>query len=783
MNYANNNVFSSNSCAISTSNPASNSTYFCLDTTAGSFPIGVTSISNGSSANHLNSNSTSNISNLDNVSNHLLNPMMHTSSHPSSITSHNHSNTVGNVINTSTASLNNNSIDPTSYAGTAIAAAAAVAAALTIKKLINELYEKIVNRWTLPPTTNSDFDYEEEEDDDKYKPQIKFDKDSVRYSISAKEDASNASTNEDQLPKVVVSDFSVPISPHVVREKENFNQDSIFVDNNSDPNKTFEENFENDKEHKTRVPLSPLNFETISKKRDQNLQIVGRDRSNSDVSLGSSIIEYDSNTSRETNATPIKLATLNQDFKCKFEPQTTYKNNVKTSVLKIGALFYKNITLLRRNLPLLLFQFLLPSLEIILFSLCIGADPFNIPIAVFNQDSSGNLSQRFLESIDGYTVQQINKPTLPMAIESARNGEAWGAIAFKQNFSSALSERLMMGLSADNHTIDQSNIYIFLDMTIMAHCWTRGQEVILGDQSHIHLLEQGNISQGLCCPIGTIVLGDKDFILRVHRLRKALGGGMRQIGDIHAVTSANNLIAAALESRAFHEATQSDQALYQKLVPRTPGVPRKFNDVQKRRLEKLDLPADTDPDLLTPEQIKEFSRLNINTKQLEWNRVLDLDDRFLREITIGKGYQEKGFVRDTKFEISVSSELMSVLSVCQNLKDARERIGNIVVAFSREEPPKPITCEDLGIAGAVTVLLKDAIRPNIIQTLEGGPAIMHCGAPTGYIFPVIDIRPAIGGGYLCPFTGDVSALSDLPTRPAYIDIDIDTETEEIKGLF
>lgn len=142
---------------------------------------------------------------------------------------------------------------------------------------------------------------------------------------------------------------------------------------------------------------------------------------------------------------------------------------------------------------------------------------------------------------------------------------------------------------------------------------------------------------------------------------------------------------------------------------------------------KLGIPENTDPDSLTPEQIRLFSRLNIDTKQIEWNRVLDVNDRFLRKITVGQGKQEKGFTRETQFDMAVASELMVILAICSDMKDLRERVGRTTVAYSKDDVPIPVTCEDLGVAGAVTVLLKDAIKPNLIQTLEGGPCLVHCG--------------------------------------------------------
>ncbi|KAI1279540.1 C-1-tetrahydrofolate synthase, cytoplasmic [Halotydeus destructor] len=217
----------------------------------------------------------------------------------------------------------------------------------------------------------------------------------------------------------------------------------------------------------------------------------------------------------------------------------------------------------------------------------------------------------------------------------------------------------------------------------------------------------------------------------------AAGGGYSQVipmedfnlhltGDIHAITAANNLIAAAIDARAFHESSQSDKALYARLVPVTNGK-REFTKSQKTRLAKLGIPVDLRPDELTLDQIRDFSRLNINFDSLNWNRVVDVNDRFLRKITIGQSATEKNCSRQTQYDISVASELMAILALCEDLRDARIRIGRIVVGQSKDNVPKPITCEDLNIAGAVTVLLKDAIKPNLVQTLEGTPVLVHCG--------------------------------------------------------
>lgn len=214
----------------------------------------------------------------------------------------------------------------------------------------------------------------------------------------------------------------------------------------------------------------------------------------------------------------------------------------------------------------------------------------------------------------------------------------------------------------------------------------------------------------------------------------AAGGGYSQCipmdefnlhmtGDIHAIGAANNLLAAAIDTRIFHEATQKDKALYSRLVPVKKGV-RKFAPVMFRRLRKLGIDK-TDPDALTDEEIHRFARLDIDRDSITWQRVLDVNDRFLRAITIGEGPNEKGMVRKTGFDITVASECMSVLALSRDLRDMRERLGAMVVASSVQG--EPITADDIGIGGALTVLMKDAIKPNLMQTLEGTPVFVHAG--------------------------------------------------------
>src|SRR5690554_428908 len=176
----------------------------------------------------------------------------------------------------------------------------------------------------------------------------------------------------------------------------------------------------------------------------------------------------------------------------------------------------------------------------------------------------------------------------------------------------------------------------------------------------------------------------------------AAGGGYSQVipmedfnlhltGDIHAITAAHNLVAAAIDARWFHEYRMSDE------------------DLAAVGLKRLDI----DPYGLT------------------WNRVVDVNDRALRHIVIGLGDKWDGLERQTGYDISVASELMAILALTTGLQDLRERVGRVVVGTNKHG--KPISLEDLGVAGAVTVLLKDAIMPNLMQTLEGQPAFVHAG--------------------------------------------------------
>ncbi|XP_043669977.1 C-1-tetrahydrofolate synthase, cytoplasmic isoform X2 [Vespula pensylvanica] len=214
----------------------------------------------------------------------------------------------------------------------------------------------------------------------------------------------------------------------------------------------------------------------------------------------------------------------------------------------------------------------------------------------------------------------------------------------------------------------------------------------------------------------------------------AAGGGYAQVipmeefnlhltGDIHAISAANNLLAAQIDARYFHESTQNDKALYDRLVPTIKGV-RKFSKIQLKRLQKLGI-TKTDPNSLTEEEQRKFARLDIDPHNITWTRVVDINDRFLRKITIGQSSTEKNKTRETSFKISVSSEIMAILALAANVEDLKQRLGNIVVGFSKSG--EPLTAEDFGMTGAMAILLKDAIEPTLMQSLEGTPVMVHAG--------------------------------------------------------
>uniref|UniRef100_A0A7N6BD74 C-1-tetrahydrofolate synthase, cytoplasmic n=1 Tax=Anabas testudineus TaxID=64144 RepID=A0A7N6BD74_ANATE len=202
----------------------------------------------------------------------------------------------------------------------------------------------------------------------------------------------------------------------------------------------------------------------------------------------------------------------------------------------------------------------------------------------------------------------------------------------------------------------------------------------------------------------------------------AAGGGYSQVipmeefnlhltGDIHAITAANNLVAAAIDARMFHDGLYIlSLSLFASLVLSNPD-----QQTQKK----------TDPSTLTEEEITRFARLDIEPSSITWQRVLDTNDRFLRKITVGQSPTEKGHTREAQFDITVASEIMAVLALTSSLEDMRQRLAKMVVATSRSG--QPITTEDLGVSGALTVLMKDAIKPNLMQTLEGNPVFVHAG--------------------------------------------------------
>ncbi len=163
----------------------------------------------------------------------------------------------------------------------------------------------------------------------------------------------------------------------------------------------------------------------------------------------------------------------------------------------------------------------------------------------------------------------------------------------------------------------------------------------------------------------------------------AAGGGYAQVvpmdelnlhftGDFHAITSANNLLAAMLDNH-----------------------------------------------------IQQGNRLNIDTKQIVWKRCVDMNDRVLRNITVGLGRKADGVTREDHFIITVASEIMAILCLAADMQDLKERLGRILVAYTYDG--KPVTAGELNAVGAMAALLKDAMRPNIIQTLEHTPALVHGG--------------------------------------------------------
>jgi methylenetetrahydrofolate dehydrogenase (NADP+) / methenyltetrahydrofolate cyclohydrolase / formyltetrahydrofolate synthetase len=216
----------------------------------------------------------------------------------------------------------------------------------------------------------------------------------------------------------------------------------------------------------------------------------------------------------------------------------------------------------------------------------------------------------------------------------------------------------------------------------------------------------------------------------------AAGGGYSQVvpmedfnlhltGDIHAITAANNLLAAAIDARMLHEkANPDDEKLFNALCPADKQGVRRFSPSMLRRLKKLGINK-TDPNELTPGERKRFARLDIDPANITFRRVVDTNDRLLRSITIGQGPEEAGNERQTGFDITVASEIMAILALTKDLADMRDRMGRIVIGTNMAG--EAVTAEDLGVAGAMTVLMKDAIMPNLMQSLEGTPVFVHAG--------------------------------------------------------
>lgn len=218
----------------------------------------------------------------------------------------------------------------------------------------------------------------------------------------------------------------------------------------------------------------------------------------------------------------------------------------------------------------------------------------------------------------------------------------------------------------------------------------------------------------------------------------AAGGGYSQVipmdefnmhltGDIHAISAAQNLLCAAVDTRMFHEHTSKTfKGFYKRLVP-VKGGKREFTRSMIKRLEKIGI-EERNPDNLTDDEIKRFAVLNIDPSSITIRRVVDCNDRFVREITIGEGKNEasKFPPRKTGMDITVACELMAILALSKSLSELRERVGNIVVG-TQKDTGLAITCEDIGCAGAITALLKEAVKPNLMQTLEGTPVFVHAG--------------------------------------------------------
>jgi len=242
----------------------------------------------------------------------------------------------------------------------------------------------------------------------------------------------------------------------------------------------------------------------------------------------------------------------------------------------------------------------------------------------------------------------------------------------------------------------------------------------------------------------------------------AAGGGYSQIvpmedfnlhltGDVHAVGAANNLLAAAIDARIMHEDRLSAERLAKILCPDD-----EFAPWMRKRLDKLGIKAEKPSDL-TPEERKRFFHLDIDPYSITLNRVIDVNDRAIRNVIVGLGTKWDGRSRQTGFDITVASEVMAILALANSLEDLRERVGRMVIGMDKNR--NPVTAEDLGVAGVMTVLLKDALMPNMMQTLAGTPAFVHAGpfaniahGNSSVVADLIGIKLG-SGGYLVTESG------------------------------
>ncbi len=268
----------------------------------------------------------------------------------------------------------------------------------------------------------------------------------------------------------------------------------------------------------------------------------------------------------------------------------------------------------------------------------------------------------------------------------------------------------------------------------------------------------------------------------------AAGGGYAQVvpmddlnlhftGDFHAVTAANNLLAALLDNH-----------------------------------------------------IQQGNELGIDTRQIVWKRCLDMNDRVLRNIVVGLGSKADGVVREDHFVITVASEIMAILCLAYDMSDLKERLGRIIVAYNYDG--NPVTAKELQAVGAMAALLKDALKPNLIQTLEPLKEKIECiaariygsdgvdfdkpalnqirkltelgfgglpvcmaktqysfsdnpgllGRPLGFRIHVREVQVAAGAGFIVALTGSIMTMPGLPKKPAAHAISVDDDGM-ITGLF